>query len=112
MAYNTLANNDPIVYATFSYSTVSSYTYNSTSGYSLGGFNRWHNVTVIADSNLSLYINGVLKQTIARGISRIVYGNDAINTGGDTNLMLCSTLSYVPVYSDSSWDQYKGSFFG
>jgi hypothetical protein len=74
------------------------------------GFNTWNNVTVVCDDYMSLYVNGVLKENTARNASTIIYGNGAINTGGDTNLVLCSPLSYVPVYSYGYWEPYKGDF--
>lgn len=112
MFTNTVSGNSPSVSATFSHSTTTSYSHNGTSGYSLAGFNVWSNVTVVCDAQISLYINGIHKETANRSnsVSNIIYGNGAINTGGDTNLILCSPLSYVPVYSDGYWEPYKGDF--
>jgi|LakMenE18May11ns_1017448.scaffolds.fasta_scaffold9930726_3 hypothetical protein len=106
---NTVSNNAPGVAASFSYSTTTSYTHNATNQFTLNGFNKWHNVVVAADNQLSLYINGLHKQTVSRNVSTIIYGNGAINTGGDTNLRICSTLSYAPTGSDPNWAPYKGS---
>lgn len=110
---NTVSSNVPQVYATFSHSTTTSYSHNGTNSYTLRGFNVWSNVVVTCDSGISLWIDGVFKETNSSrtgGISNIVYGNGTINTGGDTNLILCSTLSYVPAYSDGYWEPYKGDF--
>jgi len=110
MYTNTVSLNGPSVQASFSNSTTNSYSYNSTSGYSLRGFNVWSNVTVVADTNISLYIDGEFKETAGRSASTIIYGNGAINTGGDTNLVLCSGLSYVPTISNGYWEPWKGDF--
>ena len=110
MYTNTVSSNAPSVLANFSYSTTTSYSYNSTNAFSLRGFNVWSNVTVVCDSTISIYVDGVFKETVARSYPTIIYGNNAINTGGDTNLVLCSPLSYVPVYSDGYWEPYKGDF--
>ena len=110
---NTVSSNAPSVSATFSYSTTTSYTHNATSAYALSGFNKWHHVTVSAGANLKIYINGVLKETVARNVSTIIYGNGAINTGGDTALEICSTLSYAPTLAQGSggyWNPFKGNF--
>jgi hypothetical protein len=108
---NTVSSNAPTVTANFSYSTTTSYSYNGTNAYSLAGFNVWSNVTVVCDSIITLYINGVFKQDVNRSsVSSIIYGNGAINTGGDTNLVLCSALSYVPTLSNGFWEPYKGDF--
>lgn len=111
MAYGTIVNNAPTVQATFSYSSTTSYSFDGTSYYALPGrFNGWSNVTVAVDSTVSLYINGELKENKSRSnsASTIIYGAGSIGTGGDTNLTLCSTLSYVPAYTDSNWQPYKG----
>jgi hypothetical protein len=111
MYTNTVSNNAPGVAASFSYSTTNNYSFNGTSQYALRGFNVWSNVTVVCDSQISLYIDGQHKETASRtSVSTIIYGNGTINTNGDTNLILCSTLSYVPVYSDGFWEPYKGDF--
>jgi hypothetical protein len=110
MFTNTVSLNGPSVSTNFSYSTTTSYSNNGTSGYSLKGFNVWSNVTVVCDADISLYIDGELKQTVGRSASTIIYGNGTINTGGDTNLVLCSGLSYVPTISNGYWEPYKGDF--
>ena len=110
---NTVSSNAPTVSATFSYSTTTSYTHNSTSAYALSGFNKWHHVAVSVGANIKMYINGVLKETVARNVSTIIYGNGAINTGGDTALEICSTLSYAPTLAQGSggyWNPFKGKF--
>lgn len=101
----------PTAYAQFSYSTTTSYNFDGTSAYSLRGWNTWSNIAVCVDSTISLYIDGSLMQTVARSnaVSTIVYGNGTINTNGDTNLVLCSSLSYAPTYNGGSWQPYKGS---
>ena len=110
MYTNTVSLNGPSVQANFSHSTTTSYSYNSTSAYSLRGFNVWSNVTVVADADLSLYIDGQFKQTVSRTASTIIYGNGTINTGGDTNLVLCCGLSYAPTISNGYWEPWKGDF--
>jgi hypothetical protein len=110
MFTNTVSSNSPSVSANFSYSTTTSYSNNGTSTYSLKGFDVWSNVTVVADSSISLYIDGQFKQTVGRVTGSIIYGNGAINTGGDTNLVLCSGLSYSPTISNGYWEPWKGDF--
>lgn len=102
----------PTVNAQFSYSTTTSYNFDSTSSYSLGGWSTWVNVTVCVDGAISLYINGALKETKTRtnAVNTIVYGSGTINTNGDTNLVICSSLSYGPTYNGGFWQPYKGKF--
>lgn len=107
----TVSNNAPTVAAYFSYSTTTSYSFNGTSEITLaGGFDRWHHVAVVADANITMYINGQYASQVARNVSNIVYGNGTINTAGDTNIIICSSLSYLPTYSDTNWNPYKGDF--
>jgi hypothetical protein len=107
----TVANNAPTVAAFFSYSTTTSYSFNGTSEITLtNGFNNWYHVAVVADANITMYINGQYGTQVARNVSNIIYGNGTINTAGDTNIMVCSTLSYLPAYSDTNWNPYKGDF--
>ena len=110
MYNNTVSNNTPSVQATFSFSTTNSYSYDSTNAYVLRGFNTWNNVTVIVDSQISLYLNGIHKETTNRQFPTIIYGNNAINTGGDTNLILCAGLGYAPLINNGYWVPYVGSF--
>jgi len=110
MYTNTVSGNSPSVQASFSFSTTTSYSYDSTSAFSLRGFNVWSNVTVVCDSSISIYIDGVFKQTVVRNYPTIVYGNGAINTGGDTDLVLVCGLSYVPTISNGYWEPFKGDF--
>lgn len=110
MFTNTVSGNSPSVQASFSFSTTTSYSYNSTSAFSLRGFNVWSNVTVVCDNLISIYIDGVFKETVSRNYPTIVYGNGAINTGGDTDLVLVCGLSYVPTISNGYWEPFKGDF--
>lgn len=111
MFTNTVSSNTPSVSANFSFSTTTSYSYNGTSNYNLRGFNVWSNITVVCDSLISLYVDGIFKESANRSsVSNIIYGNGAINTGGDTNLVLLSALSYVPTLSNGYWEPYKGDF--
>jgi hypothetical protein len=111
MFTNTVSLNSPSVQASFSHSTTTSYSYNSTSAFSLRGFNVWSNVTVVCDSTISIYVDGVFKETVNRtSASTIIYGNGAINTGGDTDLVLVCGLSYVPTISNGYWEPFKGDF--
>jgi hypothetical protein len=110
MYNNIIGNNAPSVQANCSFSTTNSYSYNNTNAYLLNGFNKWNNVTVVYDSQISLYINGEHKQTVNRQFPTIIYGNNTINTGGDTNLILCAGLGYAPLISNGYWEPYKGSF--
>lgn len=108
---NTVTSNAPSVQASFSYSTTTSYSYNSTTTHTLTkGFDKWSCVTVSVDTQIKLFIDGVLMNTASRSRGEIVYGNGAINTGGDTPLRLLTPLSYVPVYSDGYWEPFKGEF--
>lgn len=111
MVTNTVSSNTPAVNANFSYSTTASYNYNGTSNYTLPrGYDQWSCVTVSVDTRIKLFIDGVLKQDVSRSTGEIIYGNGAINTGGDTPLRLLTPLSYVPVYSDGYWEPWKGDF--
>jgi hypothetical protein len=110
MFTNTVSLNGPSVQASFSYSTTTNYSYDSTTAYSLRGFNVWSNLTVVCDTSISIYIDGVHKETRGRSFPRIIYGNDAINTGGDTDLVLLSGLSYYTTISNGYWEPYKGDF--
>ena len=101
------------VNATFSYSPSSSYTFQGTSYYVANPFGEWNNVTVTVDSNIKLYVNGVLKQTVARSYTEIMYGNGTINTNGDTDLRWCSSLGYAPTLDQGaggSWRPFNGDF--
>lgn len=109
LANNTIINNTPSVNANCSYSITDGYRYDNTSAYLPNGFNVWSNVTVVYDTQISLYINGVHKQTINRSFPTIIYGNNSINTGGDTNLILCAGLGYAPTISNGYWEPYNGS---
>lgn len=110
MYTNNVATNIPSVSANFSFSTTNSYSHDSSGTYDLRGYNVWSNVTVVCDESISLYIDGVHKITTGRNSTRIIYGNDAINTGGDTELVLLSGLSYVPTISNGYWEPFKGDF--
>lgn len=110
MYNNIIGDNAPSVQANCSFSTTNSYSYNNTNAYLLKGFNTWNNVTVVYDSQISLYINGEHKQTVNRQFPTIIYGNNAINTGGDTNLIICAGLGYVPLINNGYWVPYIGSF--
>jgi len=111
MYTNNVSTNQPTVQASFSYSTTNSYSYNSTSTALLTkGFDKWNNVTVTIDQRMKLYVNGELEQDSGRSVAEIVYGNGAINTGGDTPLVLLSGLSYAPTISNGYWEPFKGEF--
>lgn len=111
MYTNTVSLNGPAVSANFSYSPTNSYTNNGTSSYTLTkGFDKWSCVTVTVDTRIKLFIDGVLQEDTARSRGEIVYGNGAINTGGDTPLVLLSGLSYVPTISNGYWEPFKGEF--
>ena len=101
------------VSATFSYSPSSSYTFQGTNYYIANPFGEWNNATVTVDSNIKLYLNGVLKQTVARSYTEIMYGNGTINTNGDTDLRFCTALSYAPTLNQGvggSWRPFNGDF--
>ena len=101
------------VNATFSYSTSTSYTFQGTNYYTANPFGEWNNLTVTVDSNIKLYLNGVLKQTVARSKNEIIYGNGTINTNGDTDLRWCSALGYAPTLdqgASGSWRPFNGDF--
>lgn len=110
MYNNTIGDNTPSVQANCSFSTTNSYSYDNTNAYVLRGFDVWNNVTVIYDSQISIYVNGEHKQTLNRQYPTVIYGNNIINTGGDTNLILCAGLGYAPLISNGYWEPYKGSF--
>ena len=82
----------PVAQATFSHSTTTSYTYNTASYATLNGWDNWVNVTVTVDANIKVYVDGVLQSTTPRNVSTIIYGTGNIGSGGDTNLVICSTL--------------------
>lgn len=111
MFTNTVSSNQPTVSCSFSYSATNAYAHNGTNTALLTkGFDKWNNVTVTIDQRIKLYVNGELQQDSGRSVAEIVYGNGAINTGGDTPLRLLTPLSYVPVYSDGYWEPFKGEF--
>lgn len=102
-----------MVNATFSYSPSSSYTFQGTNYYEANPFGEWNNATVTVDSNIKLYLNGVLKQTVARSYTEIIYGNGTINTSGDTDLRFCTALAYAPTLDQGvsgSWRPFNGDF--
>ena len=107
------SNGNPAVYATFSYSTTTSYTYNTSVDSLLNGWGNWVNVTVTVDNNIKVYVDGVLQSTTSRNVSTIIYGTGEIGSGGDTNLAFCSTLSYAPTLDQGesgTWRPYVGDF--
>jgi len=101
------------VSATFSKSTTNSYMFEGTSNFNINPFGEWNNVTVTVDDTLKLYTNGVLRQSINRSVSTIIYGNGTINTSGDTNLAILSSLGYAPTLDQGAggtWRPYNGDF--
>ena len=101
------------VSATFSKSTTTSYQFEGTSNITLNPFGEWNNVTVSVDSSIKLYANGELLQTVSRSVSNIIYGNGTINTNGDTNLAILSSLGYAPTLDQGAggtWRPYNGDF--
>ena len=103
----------PVAQATFSYSTTTSYTYDTANYATLNGWGNWVNVTVSVDDNIKVYVDGVLQTTKARNVSTIIYGTGEIGSGGDTNLAFCSTLSYAPTLDQGTggfWRPYVGDF--
>jgi hypothetical protein len=105
--------NYPVAQATFSHSTTTSYTYNTAAYATLNGWDNWVNVTVTVDSNIKVYVDGVLQSTTSRNVSTIIYGTGNIGSGGDTNLRFCTTLSYAPTLdqgTDGYWRPYSGDF--
>lgn len=103
----------PVVQATFSHSTTTSYTYNTSNYGTLNGWGNWVNVAVSVDDNIKVYVDGVLQSTTARDVSTIIYGTGEIGSGGDTHLRFCSTLSYSPTLDQGTggyWRPYLGDF--
>ena len=101
------------VSATFSYSTTNSYTFEGTSNYDVNPFGQWNNIVVSVDDTIKLYTNGTLRQSRARSVSNIIYGNGTINTNGDTNLAILSSLGYAPTLEQGAggtWRPYNGDF--
>jgi len=101
------------VSATFSYSTTNSYTFEGTSNYDVNPFGQWNNIVVSVDDTIKLYTNGTLRQSRARSVSNIIYGNGTINTNGDTNLAILSSLGYAPTLDQGAggtWRPYNGDF--
>jgi hypothetical protein len=105
--------NYPVAQATFSHSTTTSYTYNTAAYATLNGWDNWVNVTVTVDSNIKVYVDGILQSTTSRNVSTIIYGTGNIGSGGDTNLRFCTTLSYAPTLDQGTggyWRPYTGDF--
>jgi hypothetical protein len=103
--------NYPVAQATFSHSTTTSYTYNTAAYATLNGWDNWVNVTVTVDSNIKVYVDGILQSTTSRNVSTIIYGTGNIGSGGDTNLRFCTTLSYAPTLDQGTggyWRPYSG----
>ena len=101
------------VEARFSYSTTNSYSFESTGYYPTNGWGVWNNVIVSVGSEIKLYINGELKKTTSRSVSNIIYGNGTINTNGDTNLAILSSLGYAPTLDQGAggtWRPFNGDF--
>ena len=101
------------VSATFSYSTTNSYTFEGTSNYDVNPFGQWNNIVVSVDDTIKLYTNGTLRQSIARSVSNIIYGNGTINTNGDAKLASLSSLGYAPTLEQGAggtWRPYNGDF--
>jgi len=99
--------------ARFSYSTTNSYSFESTGYYFTNGWGVWNNVIVSVGSEIKLYINGELKKTTSRSVSNIIYGNGTINTNGDTNLAILSSLGYAPTLDQGAggtWRPFNGDF--
>ena len=97
--------------ASFSYSTTNSYSFNSTTGVTID-WGIWNQITVSVGDTIILYVNGVQKSSATRFVSSIIYGNGTINTNGDTNIVLCSSLSYFPTLDQGSggiWRPYNGN---
>ncbi len=102
----------PAIQATFSNSSVNSYSFQGPESTINLNWNEWVNVVITVNSTISIYSNGILRGTGNRSVSNIIYGNGTINTNGDTNLMLCSGLGYVPTIDQGiggTWRPYKGS---
>ena len=101
----------PTIQAIFSNSTTNSYSFQGPTISVAPSWNQWINLVVTVNNVISVYSNGVLRATSNRSVSNIVYGSGSINTNGDTNLVLCSGLSYVPTINQGSsgtWRPYKG----
>jgi hypothetical protein len=99
------------VLASFSRSTTTSYSFDSTSWITID-WGVWNQITVSVGNNITLYVNGIQKSSVARLVSSIIYGNGTINTNGDTNIVLCSSLSYAPTLDQGSggiWRPYNGN---
>ena len=98
------------VRATFSKSTTTSYQFETTSNINLRNWGVWSQIAVSVSDKINLYVDGILRDSINRTVSSIVYGNGTINTSGDTNLVLCSSLSYAPTLDQGvGWKPYNGS---
>jgi len=101
------------VTARFSKSTTTSYSFEGTDYYTLNPPGEWNNVVVTVDDNIKLYTNGTLRETKARSVSTIIYGNGTINTNGDTNLAFVSSLGYAPTLDQGAggtWRPFNGDF--
>jgi hypothetical protein len=102
----------PSIEAIFSNSTTNSYSFQGTTVGINSTWNQWVNIVITVNNIVSVYSNGILRGTGNRSVSNIIYGNGTINTNGDTNLMLCSGLGYVPTIDQGiggTWRPYKGS---
>ena len=101
------------VSATFSNSTTNSYSFQGVGATTVNGFGEWNCITVTVDDAVKLYANGELRGTQARSVSTIIYGNGTINTNGDTNLAILSSLGYAPTLDQGAggtWRPYNGEF--
>jgi len=99
------------VLATFSNSTTTSYSFNSTIWVTID-WGVWNQITVSVSDTIIIYVNGIQRTSASRSVSSIVYGSGTINTNGDTNIILCSSLSYAPTLDQGSggtWRPYPGS---
>jgi hypothetical protein len=101
----------PSIEASFSNSTTNSYSFQGPTTTVAPAWNEWINLVITVNSVISIYSNGIFRASSNRSVSNIVYGNGNINTNGDTNLILCSGLSYVPTIDQGfsgTWRPYKG----
>jgi hypothetical protein len=102
---------NPSIQASFSNSTTNSYSFQGPTVTVSNQWNQWINVVISVGSAIKVYSNGSLLTSTNRSVSNIIYGNGTINTNGDTNLMLCSGLGYVPTIDQGisgTWRPYKG----